>query len=66
MTGLGRVYEAAREDLRKAFEAMSDEEKDGGRKIVRAIRAKDEARRREMEEKEMEELRRRIDGRNQV
>jgi hypothetical protein len=63
---VGRVYEAAREDLRKAFEAMSDEEKDGGRKIVRAIRAKDEARRREMEEKEMEELRRRIDGRNQV
>lgn len=43
-TEVAGVYAAAREDLRKAFEAMSPEEQAGGRAIVRGLRVRDEER----------------------
>jgi len=36
------TYEAAREDLRKSFEQMSPEEQQEGKKMMRALRARDE------------------------
>ena len=48
-------YSAARDDLRRLFEAMGPEEQAEGKAIVRGIRAKDEARLRIMEAANAEE-----------
>ena len=49
---MARLYSAARDELRRAFEAMSAEEQAEGRAIVRRLRAQDDARMRQMEAEE--------------
>ena len=41
---VAKQYEAAREDLRRAFESMPQEEQAEGKVVVRRLRAKDEER----------------------
>lgn len=53
---MAKQYAAAREDLRRAFEAMTPEAQAEGKSFVRVLRAKDELRMRQMEGEE-EELR---------
>mmetsp|Transcript_48082 Transcript_48082/g.57986 ORF Transcript_48082/g.57986 Transcript_48082/m.57986 type:complete len:250 (+) Transcript_48082:119-868(+) len=45
---VGRFYEAAREDLKRAFEGLSENEQTEGRSIVRRLRARDEERMQQM------------------
>ena len=59
---MAKQYAAAREDLRRAFEAMPPEAQANGKAFVRELRAKDMARMREMrdEEENVQRLRAKI------